>query len=229
MDGSRFDGFARGIARRFSRRQAIGGLGVAGLAGAAGRPVAARAAKDDDDLCVLEFWAAVQVGHSAGGRGREWAGTLRFTLDDDGDVSNGSLLLRGDDEDDALTVTGHAAGSAVTLRIVLDDEGSEALVAVGAGERKVARCRGMLSGVLTGPIPGDIGHWQASPPEDDEDDDDGEGCNPNDRLDCDVECEEGERLTYDCFCVTVGNAVCDVYCEEPQRLTDDCGCACLQS
>ncbi len=207
-----------------------------GLMGGTGATVAARVAQDDD-VCVLEFQAAVRFGPSLDEDENEWMGELRFTLDGDGAVSGGRLILDGLDEDDAFRVTGQATGSAVTFRIEVFEDGA-AVVAVGAGERAIARCRGSFSGLLAGPFPGDIGDWYAAPPDaDDEDEPDepdepvghgGEACDDNDMLDCEIGCEDGERLTYDCSCVTTGNAVCDVACPEPQVLTDDCECVCLQ-
>ncbi len=238
MEGYRFDRFSRGIARRFSRRRAIGGLGVSGAAGVMGIArrtgnVAVARAAQDDDVCVLDFRAAVRLGPSQGERrGGEWVGELRFTLDSDGEVSGGSLLLEGDDDGDALPVTGQATGSAVTFRIEVDADEASALVAVGAGERDVARCRGTFSGLLAGPLPGDIGDWSAAPPDPDAADEPDEPveqiCDQNDMLDCEIGCEEGDLLTYDCSCVTTGSAVCDVSRPEPQVLTDDCECVCLQ-
>lgn len=235
MDGKRFDGISRGIARRLSRRRAIGGLGMAGAAGALGIaggttiPVAARAAQGDDDVCVLAFQAAVRLGPSLDGNENEWAGELRFSLDEDGAVSDGSLLLDGLDEQDAFPVTGQATGSTLIFRIETLEDGA-AVVAVGAGERDISRCRGTYSGLLSGPLPGDIGDWYAAPPDDEDEptDDGGEACDPNDMHDCEIGCEEGEQLTYDCSCVTTGDAVCDRFCPEPQVLTDDCECVCLQ-
>lgn len=229
MDGVRFDGWSRGIARRFSRRRVVGSAGGAGLLSVVGTGEwGAAATQNNGFTCVLAFTATVRIGPSVGGPAGKIEGELRLKLDRDGAVTDGEFEVGNVIRE----VTGQATGTAVTLRIATASDGDPGiLVVVGAGEALLVDCRGTYSGLVSGPEEGDIGDWIAMAPQPhaepghpvEED-----ACAGVEVFLCDAPCQAPFATTVTCACVTTGSAVCDEECAPGQVLTDDCECVCLQ-
>lgn len=160
MESQRFDRFSKSVASNLTRREAVGGIGIAGVVAAAfpwlglhRRSLAAVAAK----TCTYSFEAAVSVGPSSeSDRFKSISGELELTIGDGGAIDAGRLVAADGTESN---VVGQATGRAINLRIELDDD--QALVLVGTAEREVRKCRGLMSGIANGPQRGDLGDWVA--------------------------------------------------------------------
>jgi hypothetical protein len=169
MDPQQFDALSRTLAHSSSRRRAIarvGGAGlIAGLATALGRGRSEALPVAQDETCHLAIVATVRLGPDATERMQtdvsgELRGEITFALGRDGAIDAGRLLLEGGPE---APVVGQATGRAVNLRVDLEaiQEGL-ALVLVGTAEEPLSRCTGAVDGLLTGPLPGDLGDWHAT-------------------------------------------------------------------
>lgn len=130
------------------RRLVVGG---AGLAVAAALP--RRAGASNALAPPIAFRGAVRQGPSAG---LELAGELWLEVTASGEVVHGDLALP--DGGYAATAVGQVDGHALTLLLRLAD--GRRVAAVGAVEFDIYAGKGMLSGVLSGPLPGDRGDWQ---------------------------------------------------------------------
>jgi hypothetical protein len=165
MDPARFDTLARSLSAPRSRRAALSAAAAGGLLSALGltRSVPeTRAAQGG--TCVLAFAAQVVQGPSTqqaltpnDTRAGEVRGDLSFSLSGSGNLDNATLTLA---DGTSLPVVGQATGHALQVRIDLGQR--LALVAVGVGEQEIARCRGAIDGVATGPQSGDLGDWHAT-------------------------------------------------------------------
>src|SRR5215211_7074186 len=165
MDPDRFDSLAKRLVTPASRRAALGGLAAGGLLSALGLGRAipeTRAAQQG--TCELAFVATVRLGPSldkkltpgASGKG-ELRGELRFGLSESGNLEDAALVLS---DGTTLPVVGQATGHSLQVRIELGPR--LALVAVGVGEQEVAKCRGAIDGLTSGPDVGDLGDWHAA-------------------------------------------------------------------
>src|SRR5215211_822280 len=165
MDPDRFDSLAKRLVTPASRRATLGGLAAGGLLSALGlgRGIPeSRAAQSG--TCELAFVATVRLGPSvdqiltpgASGKG-ELRGELRFGLSRSGNLEDATLLLP---DGTTLPVVGQATGHSLQARIELGPR--LALVAVGVAEQDVAKCRGAIDGVASGPEVGDLGDWHAA-------------------------------------------------------------------
>ncbi len=164
MDASRFDTLAKRLAAPTTRRATLGAAAASGLLSALGfsrTAPAVRAAQGG--TCVVAFAAQVLQGPSIqqtlmpnGARAGEVRGDLSFSLSATGNLENATLTLA---DGTTLPVVGQATGHALQVRIELAPR--TALVAVGVGEQEIARCRGAIDGVATGPEVGDLGDWHA--------------------------------------------------------------------
>lgn len=118
MDPRRFDRWSKAVASSLTRREAVGGAGVAGLLAAlmpwrGGNLAAAQAERT---TCTYEMEAAIAVGRGARNQTRMIAGELRITIEPDGAIDDGVLI----DADGAESqVVGQATGRAINLRISL--------------------------------------------------------------------------------------------------------------
>ena len=83
-------------------------------------------------------------------------GTLEFTLDSDGMLTN-AVFSQGSDR---FPVSGVAAGRAVDLQIELG--AGEVLILSGVAGEPLVDCPTAAAGLASGPQPGDLGGWQAS-------------------------------------------------------------------
>jgi hypothetical protein len=169
MDPQQFDALSRTLAHSSSRRRAIarvGGAGlIAGLATAFGRGRSEALPVAQDETCRLAIVATVRVGPDATELMQtdvpgELRGEISFALGPDGAIDAGRFLLDGGPE---VPVVGQATGRALNLRADLQavQEGL-ALVLVGTAEEPLSRCTGAVDGMLTGPLPGDLGDWHAT-------------------------------------------------------------------
>jgi hypothetical protein len=169
MDPQQFDALSRTFAHASSRRRAIARVGaaglLAGLAGALGRGRTEALSAAQGETCRLAIVATVRLGPDATERMQtdvpgELRGELSFTLGPDGTIDAGRLLLDGGTE---APVVGQATGHALNLRADLQaiQEGL-ALVLVGTAQEPLSRCSGVVDGLLTGPLPGDLGDWHAT-------------------------------------------------------------------
>jgi hypothetical protein len=169
MDPQQFDALSRTFAHASSRRRAITRFGaaglLAGLADARGRDRAAARPATQGAPCRLALVATVRLGPDATERMQtevpgELRGELSFSLGPEGLLEAGRLLLDGGTE---APVVGQATGHGLQLRADLSvvQEGL-ALVLVGTAEEPLSRCRGAVDGLLTGPLPGDLGDWHAT-------------------------------------------------------------------
>jgi hypothetical protein len=169
MDPQQFDALSRTFAHASTRRRAIARAGaaglLAGLAGALGRGRTEAIPAAQGETCRLAIVATVRLGPDATERMQtevpgELRGELSFTLEPDGALDAGRLLLDGGPE---APVVGQAAGHALNLRVDLTavQEGL-ALVLVGTAQEPLSRCTGAVDGLLTGPLPGDLGDWHAT-------------------------------------------------------------------
>src|SRR4051812_2340209 len=169
MDPQQFDALSRTFAHASSRRQAMARVGAAGLlAGLAstfgrGRSEALPAAQGE--TCHLAIVATVRIGPDTTERMQtdvpgELRGEISFTLGPDGAIEAGRFLLDGGPE---VPVVGQATGHALNLRADLAtvQEGL-APVLVGTAQQSLSRCAGAVDGLLTGPLPGDLGDWHAT-------------------------------------------------------------------
>jgi hypothetical protein len=144
----------------------VGAAGLlAGLATAVGRGRSEAVPAAQDETCRLAIVATVRLGPDATERMQtdvpgELRGVISFALGPDGAIDAGRLLLDGGPE---VPVVGQATGRALNLRADLQavQEGL-ALVLVGTAEEPVSRCTGAVDGMLTGPLPGDLGDWHAT-------------------------------------------------------------------
>jgi hypothetical protein len=165
MDPDRFDSLAKRLVAPTSRRAALGGLAAGGLLSALGLGrVIPETRAAQPGTCELAFVAKVRLGPSVeqtltatGSEPGELRGELRFGLSESGNLENATLLLP---DGATLPVVGQATGHSLQVRIELGPR--LALVAVGVGEQEVARCRGAIDGVATGPDVGDLGDWHAA-------------------------------------------------------------------
>jgi hypothetical protein len=169
MDPQQFDALSRTLAHSSSRRRAIarvGGAGLlAGLVAAFGRDRSEAVPAAQGETCRLAIVATVRLGPDATERMQtdvpgELRGEISFALGPDGAIDAGRFLLDGGPE---VPVVGQATGRALNLRADLQavQEGL-ALVLVGTAEEPVSRCTGAVDGMLTGPLPGDLGDWHAT-------------------------------------------------------------------
>jgi hypothetical protein len=169
MDPQHFDALSRTFAQASSRRQALARVGAAGLlAGlttALGRGRSEALPAVQGEPCRLAIVATVRLGPDATERMQtdvpgELRGELSFALGSDGAIDAGRLLLDGGPD---VPVVGQATGRALNLRADLQavQEGL-ALVLVGTAEQPLNRCTGAVDGLLTGPLPGDLGDWHAT-------------------------------------------------------------------
>jgi hypothetical protein len=145
MDPRRFDNWTRNRAANRSRRQFLRLPGIA-------RPVPARFAQSGT-ACQLALRAELAGGPSAP---VSWNGMLAFTLSSEGLLSDAFWST----ERDSYPVSGVAVGHAVDLLIDLNNE--ERLVLVGVADPAIADCPASASGLVAGPLPGDVGAWEAS-------------------------------------------------------------------
>ena len=169
MDPQQFDALSRTLAHSSSRRRAIGRIGgaglIAGLATALGRGRSEALPVAQDETCHLAIVATVRLGPDATERMQtdvpgELRGEITFALGRDGAIDAGRLLLEGGPE---APVVGQATGRAVNLRVDLEAiQDGLALVLVGTAEEPLSRCTGAVDGLLTGPLPGDLGDWHAT-------------------------------------------------------------------
>ena len=169
MDPRAFDDLSRTLAQSASRRQAVARFGtagmLAGLVAALGRGRIGALAAAQGETCRLAIVATVRVGPDAETLMQtdvpgELRGEISFALDPDGAIAEGRFLLDGGPE---LPVVGQATGRALNLRadFAAIQEGL-ALVLVGTAQEPLSRCTGPLDGLLTGPLPGDLGDWHAT-------------------------------------------------------------------
>ncbi len=169
MDPQQFDALSRTLAQVSSRRQAmvrVGAAGLlAGLATAVGRGRTEALAAAQGETCRLAIVATVRLGPDATERMQtdvpgELRGEISFSLGSDGGIDAGRFLLDGGTE---VPVVGQATGRSVNLRADLQaiQEGLT-LVLVGTAEEPLSLCTGAVDGLLTGPLPGDLGDWHAT-------------------------------------------------------------------
>jgi hypothetical protein len=162
MDGGIFDRWTRGLARRTSRRRAVGVAG-AGAAVVAVSPAGRALAQDVDAIvvCRLDFEATVRIGPSSEDEDfTTIAGVLRLPVAARGGIDGGELAVDGGiDDGEIYAVGGQTSGRAVNLRI--DVGRRDAIVAVGVGEQSLRACAGEYGGPATGPERGDLGDWRA--------------------------------------------------------------------
>lgn len=105
MDPQRFDRWSKAIAGSLTRREAVGGVGVAGLFAAlmpwrGSRAVSAQA---DPTTCIYAFEAGIEVGRADGpSRTRLISGELRLAIDEDGAIDEGRLAVEDGEEADVV-------------------------------------------------------------------------------------------------------------------------------
>jgi hypothetical protein len=144
----------------------VGAAGLlAGLVTAFGRGRSEALPAAQGETCRLAIVATVGLGPDATERMQtdvpgELRGEISFSLSPDGAIDAGRFLLDGGPE---VPVVGQATGRALNLRVDLQavQEGL-ALVLVGTAQEPVSRCAGVIDGLLTGPLPGDLGDWHAT-------------------------------------------------------------------
>lgn len=151
MDSTRFDN----LARRLSRRKAIGAAGASGLVAAVTRVVPAAAQGRGMTVCQMTVEALTSAGPSTG---QTYNGVLEITLAPDGAVNIGNFTPSGGI---AAPVVGQANSRALSLRVTFAD--GQALVFTGTAENDLVVCSGQLSGVFGGPQLGDVGQWRIDP------------------------------------------------------------------
>jgi hypothetical protein len=148
MDAGRFDGLSRSFANRRSRRSALKGLGLAGVAAV----VRAEHAPAASGACALPIVATTAVGPH---KDTTYSGTLNLEIGDNGAIDGGSFDL---DTGTSLPLVGQATGRVLNLRVALSDGGILALN--GTADIDLVLCRGDASGVIGGPDDTDLGTWR---------------------------------------------------------------------
>jgi hypothetical protein len=160
MEPGLLDGWSRRLARRRSRRNALGiaGAGALTLLGVN----AARAQNDDpglgeDGFCRMQFEGAVRLGPSFDGDPPfTLTGLLAFKIGESGGISEGTLTT----DDATYPMVGQASGKSITMRFEVGDD--RTFIAVGVGAESVRACSGEYGGPASGPIRGDLGDWIAT-------------------------------------------------------------------
>ncbi|CAN5545368.1 hypothetical protein BH09CHL1_BH09CHL1_30520 [soil metagenome] len=159
MEPGMFDGLARRLAERRSRRNALGVAGAGALAVLGIEAVQAQdddTGSNDDGFCQMQFEANVRFGPSLDGEESfALSGTLAFKIGGGGGLSEGSLTT----DSGTYPMVGQASGKAIAMRFALSE--SETLIAVGGGDSSVRACSGEYGGPASGPIRGDLGDWVA--------------------------------------------------------------------
>ncbi|MCA9859299.1 MAG: hypothetical protein KC438_06225, partial [Thermomicrobiales bacterium] len=150
MDGTRFDN----LARRFSRRKAVGAAGAAGLATAMAKVLPSHA-QGGDVTCQMSIQALTSAGPSFD---ILYSGVLEITIAEDGGIDSGSFTPVGGV---SVPVVGEVDGRALDLRVMFPT--GQHLVLSGTGENDIETCSGALSGVFGGPELGDTGSWLIDP------------------------------------------------------------------
>jgi hypothetical protein len=152
MDAGRFDALSRSIAARSSRRNALKGLGGAGLSGGLLATFGLRSVRAaNGDPCSYGFSAVVAAGPD---EETTYEGELSFTIGPDGAIDEGSLKT---EDGKTHKLVGQANGRALNLRIDLGDD--QVLALTGTGTLDLLLCRGEIDGTFGGPNPGDVGTW----------------------------------------------------------------------
>lgn len=163
METAQFDHLACRVATRSSRRGLLSVLAGAGVLAKFGLDESPQRASAEG-TCTLDLIATARLGPNAGQF--LWAGgtqpgqihgRLTFGISTDGILAGAALQL---DDGSSLPAVGQATGYALQARIALGD--ARALMLTGVGEQPIATCRGVVSGLLSGPQPGDLGDWQAT-------------------------------------------------------------------
>ncbi len=154
MDAGRFDSLSRSFATRSSRRAALRGLGVGGLAAGVFAALGVESAPAASGTCALKIVAKTAAGPHTD---TAYAGALNFTIGDNGAIDGGSFDLDGGSP---LKLVGQATGRALNLRVTLADGGI--LELNGTAENDLIVCRGAASGVFGGPSDTDIGAWRTA-------------------------------------------------------------------
>lgn len=173
MDGIRFDGIARLLAKQTNRRAALrqvgyagaaAGLltmtgGVGGSAAASARVASSAQAAGENVPFLTPFHAAVRQGPSAG---TEYLGFLALNVDESGAATGGFLTT----EDAAIPVTGQITGQAVSLLFTPAED--TYLYGVGVTDQPLVGLHGYtaiaMGGPLVGPGDGDSGDWAVATP-----------------------------------------------------------------
>jgi len=150
MDPRRFDSWARNRALRLSRRDALR-LAGAGTGAALLSPASALA--QGSSICSVTIHAETAAGPSAPAT---YDGILAFTLDPDGALANATFSSATGNS----SVTSIATGRSIDLQITLATD--RVLVLSGVADDPVSDCLGALGGLLSGPLPGDLGAWEAT-------------------------------------------------------------------
>lgn len=164
MDEDRFDALTRALAQQPNRRSVLRLLGGGGLAAGLGTALGRTPrASAQGSPCTLAFAGTVRLGPSAGKllagdtTPGELRGTLTFTADQTGAITQGQLQLP---DGTTLPAVGQASGRALNLRFT--DGTQQVVVAVGTAAEDLATCHGPADGLLTGPQVGDLGDWHAT-------------------------------------------------------------------
>lgn len=159
MEPETVERWSRAVAGGISRRQATGRIGGGGMLAALGVALGLRprfVAAADSQTCEYDLVADLRAGPSRDDEKlAHLEGRLTLSLGADGAIDSGTLATA----DGGWSVVGQADGRAISLWIERD---ADVLIALGAGKRAVARCRGDLRGGFTGPGGGDDGDWQAT-------------------------------------------------------------------
>lgn len=159
MEPGVFDGLARRLADRRSRRNALSVAGAGALTALGFEAVRAQdddTGSSDDGFCRMQFEANVRFGPSLGSEeSLAITGTLAFKIGGGGGLSEGTLTT----DDGIFPMVGQASGKAIAMRFAIDD--NTTLIAVGGGDSSVRACSGEYGGPASGPIRGDLGDWIA--------------------------------------------------------------------
>lgn len=145
------------VPRRQVLQQLAGGGVMAAILAAAGlgeTPAAAGAPAGiagKGQGCTVEFEATVRQGPSAG---LVLKGALSLPVEPSGSINQGVFVLTNGTR---LPLVGQATGRAINLLIQLPD--GHRVYGVGTMETDLGLCQGMLGGVFTGPLAGDLGDW----------------------------------------------------------------------
>jgi hypothetical protein len=162
MTPPRFDGLARALATRLSRRGSLRSLLATGpaavLIGGAAMRVDRVAAQDNDtnsSICAMKFDGEVAVGPD---EGTTLAGTLRMQIARDGAIDGGAVETADGTQ---LAVVGQATGRALNLRVAVAD--GRWMTLTGTAAEDVVTCNSRIEGMLCGPQRRDLGTWTALP------------------------------------------------------------------
>jgi hypothetical protein len=149
LDPNRFDVWTRNRALRFSRREALRLAAASGVGIAAGARAHSTLAQTTCSWTLTGGTLAGQFATST------IEGTLQFSVGADGVFTQASFTRPGDAP---VAVTGSLVGRAVDIRISLTPD--QEITLSGTADQGAPECPANGAGLLSGPLPGDLGVWQ---------------------------------------------------------------------